>query len=135
MKESLKAIMKEEIIALENLLKVLENQHKHLFGKDPLLLEKDVELIKDASVEVAKVEKKRRDLVIGKTKKEMFEMLDEDGRKIYYKLDSTINLCDLQRGTNDALIKQNLMFTNKMLSFINPNREVNVYNGNGRLNR
>ncbi|CDM68841.1 hypothetical protein CM240_1683 [Clostridium bornimense] len=135
MKETLKAIMKEEVTALENLLKVLENQHKHLFGKDPLLLEKDVELIKDASVEVAKVEKKRRDLVVGKTKKEMFEMLDDDGRQIYYKLDSTINLCDLQRGTNDALIKQNLMFTNKMLSFINPNREVNVYNGNGKLNR
>ena len=135
MKETLKAIMMEEINAVENLLKVLEDQHKHLFGKEPLLLEKDAELIKDASVEVAKVEKKRRNLFAGMGKKEMFEMLDNEGREIYYKLDSTIHLCDLQRGTNDVLIKQNLMFTNKMLSFINPNREVNVYNGNGRLNR
>ena len=135
MRESLKSIMNEEIFVLEKLLEVLEDQHKHLFGKDPLVLEKDVELIKDASVEVAKVEKKRRDLIIGKTKKEIFEMLDEEGRKIYYKLDSTINLCNLQKGTNDALLKQNLMFTNKMFSFINPNREVNVYNGSGRLNR
>ena len=118
MRESLKSIMNEEIIVLENLLEVLEDQHKHLFGKDPLVLEKDVELIKDASVEVAKIEKKRRDLIIGKTKKEIFEMLDEEGRKIYYKLDSTINLCNLQKDTNDALLKQNLMFTNKMLSFI-----------------
>ena len=36
MKETLKAIMMEEINAVENLLKVLEDQHKHLFGKDPL---------------------------------------------------------------------------------------------------
>lgn len=135
MKEALKAVMNEEIIALEKLLEVLENQHKHLFGKDPLLLEKDVDLIKDASVEVAKVEKKRRDIISEKSQKEVFEILDDEGRKIYYKLDSTINLCNLQKGTNDSLLKQNLMFTNKMLSFINPNREVNVYNGNGKLNR
>ena len=47
MRESLKSIMNEEIIVLEKLLEVLEDQHKHLFGKDPLVLEKDVELIKD----------------------------------------------------------------------------------------
>ena len=47
MRESLKSIMNEEIIVLEKLLEVLEDQHKHLFGKDPLVLEKDVELIKE----------------------------------------------------------------------------------------
>ncbi len=38
-----------------------------------------------------------------------------------------------QNETNDLLIKQQLVFTNRMLNIINPKREKGTYNSYGRL--
>ena len=40
-----------------------------------------------------------------------------------------------KKDTNDILLKQQLIFTNKMLNILNPNNELKTYNSYGTLKK
>ena len=54
---------------------------------------------------------------------------------LYEKVKEVLNEIILQKETNSLLLKQELVFTNKMLNVINPDREIKTYNSFGGLRR
>ena len=47
---------------------------------------------------------------------------DENIKRAYEEIKSTIRMIELQKEANDTLIKQRLFFTKKMINFIKPRK-------------
>ncbi len=60
---------------------------------------------------------------------------NEDLKKYYNDIKTTLNSVLSRKETNDMLLKQQLIFTNKMLEIVNPRREIKTYNSYGNLSR
>lgn len=136
MKEKLNEIMKKEFDALKQLLTSLEQQHNLCIKRDIFGLEAVSAAIEEDSKGIAKLEVERRKLVGENSMSKLIksyedESLEDNFRKIKILLEEI----QLQKETNELLIKQNLIFTNKMLMLINPNRNMNLYKANGTLSR
>lgn len=133
MKEALKSVMENEYEALIEMLKVLEEQYELLVKKDAFALDNIVKKIEDISKKVALSEIERRKIT-GKEKmsKVVSELKDEDITGVYTKIRSIMYDIEVQKESNEILIKQGLVFTTQMLNLINPNRNVKTYNNYGR---
>ena len=122
-------IIQKETEALKGLLVILEKQYKSIINKDAI-----VDEIKLANREVAKQEVERRKLLNGK---KVQDIINESGNKeldrVYREIKMVLESIKHQNETNDLLIKQQLVFTNRMLNIINPKREKGTYNSYGRL--
>lgn len=136
MEEKLKEIMILEKEALDSLLKLLEEQFSLLIKKDVFALDSMVDKIKLCNKDVAEYEVKRRGILKNLSLKEVIEnSSDEELKSIFHDIKFILNDLKIQKDSNDLLIKQNLSFTTKMLSHINPKRTPSTYNSYGKIKR
>lgn len=127
-------IIQKETEALKGLLVILEKQYKSIINKETFELDAIVDEIKLANREVAKQEVERRKLLNGK---KVQDIINESGNKeldrVYREIKMVLESIKHQNETNDLLIKQQLVFTNRMLNIINPKEKKGTYNSYGRL--
>lgn len=129
-------VINEQIDALNELLKKLDEQHKFIMDKDVFGLEGIVDEIQICNKQIAEVEVKRRKITGSNSisqivKESNSESLDNAFREI----NKVLRLVKLQKETNEVLIRQGLGFTNKLLDVLNPKKETNVYNSYGHIRR
>lgn len=130
----LKDIMLKEKKALTSLLLLLEKQYKCIINKDAFMLDSLVDEFKIVNKEVAIYEVERRKFLNGRIMKDIvLESNDKELDRIYRDVKIVLSNITLQKDTNDLLIKQQLSYTNRMLSIINPQRKNGTYNAYGRV--
>lgn len=136
MKDRLKAVIDNERLALMKLLTLLDEQHSLVMKNDVFSLEAMVDKIKLCNKEVAEWEVERRKVLNGKPMKEAIYQLDDEAlEKSFREVKKTIEEVILQKETNDLLIRQQLSYTNRLLNYLNPNREAKTYNSYGKFTR
>lgn len=119
---------------LNQLLSLLKIQKKLIIKKDAFSLEVLVDKLKECSKQIAKDEVERRKILNNRSLKEIVYNSDSKELKdAYYKIEKTVNEVINEKDTNVLLLKQQLMFTNKMLNIMNPSREIKTYNSIGGL--
>ncbi|NOW89428.1 flagellar protein FlgN [Clostridium beijerinckii] len=121
---------------LKKLLELLETQYKMIMGKDVFGLEGLVDKINECGKKIAKIEVERRKLIGGKSMSEIINSSDnKELKEAYRNIRIIMEKTTQQKDTNDILLKQQIMFTNKMLNIMNPSREIKTYNSYGNLSR
>lgn len=136
MNPELKLVMFEEKKLLQELLDLLDKQHEAIVGKELMSLEKLTEGIEAVGKSIAAVEIKRRGLVKEDSFSEIIETSDDDHiKEVYKEIKSLLNNLEAQKSTNDTLIKQNLFFTNKMISVIKPQKSAGTYDSYGKVGK
>lgn len=134
MKNELKEVMGKELEALENLLEMLDEQHDAYVKKDLFALEGIVKKIQKSNVSVATFEVERRGIVCEKSMMCIIkELNDKELSENFNKISDVLKKIQSQKDNNQFLIKQGLMFTNKMLSIFRPNKVAKTYNNYGKM--
>lgn len=137
---SLNNIIYEEIIALDELLKLMEEQHLYVVKNDVFNMESVVEKIKLCNKKVASLELKRRAITNHFTTEKSLpqfleELNNEELSSNYKKIQAILEELRLQKDTNEMLLKQGIGFVNNMLILLNPDRQAKTYNGYGKMHR
>ena len=121
---------------LKKLLELLETQYKMIMSKDVFGLEGLVDKINECGKKIAQEEVKRRKLIGNESMIDIINKCNNEKLKeLYSKVKNTLNEVISKKETNDILLKQQIIFNNKMLAFINPSREIKTYNSYGNLSR
>lgn len=137
MKDQLKEILKLEKKLFQELLALLDDQYKFIINNKIYELENITDKISNKGKEIAKAELQRRNVtgeismsdVVGKYEDEELYLLYRDTKKLLEGL-------QIQKETNDMLIKQSLGFTNQLLNIINPAGGVpKTYSSTGKVKR
>lgn len=133
-------VMNDQRIALNKLLLILEKQHEYIIKDDVFGMEAVVEDIQKSNQEVADLELKRRQftngLLEGKTLgKLIYELDNPELIEVFRKVRKKLEEIRLQKDTNDLLIKQGISLNNRILAFLNPDRQAKTYNGYGKMRR
>jgi flagellar biosynthesis/type III secretory pathway chaperone len=135
---TLKEIMKKEAKALNKLLLLLEEQYELLVKNNVFELESIVDRIQLCNKEVAQSELDRRKFMGKISLNEIVNQSNDDElKKIYKEIKDIIFNLQIQKESNEMLIKQGLAFSNKVLSIITPNkgRPAVTYNNYGKIGR
>ncbi len=136
MVNKLMGLMKEQETHLSQLLVLLQVQKEMIMKKDAFGLEGLVDKISECSKIIAKKEVDRRRLLGDNSLINIVSTSNNSELKnIYKKIRVTLNNVIEQKDTNNILLKQELIFTNKMLNVINPDREIKTYNSLGGLRK
>lgn len=136
MVEELKNVLIEEEKELRGLLELLDKQYKLTIKKEVYALEAIVEDIMLKNKDLAESEVKRRRILGNQSMKDLVaNSQDKELEDMYRRIQRLLNEIKLQKDTNELLIKQQLSFTNKLLSLINPQRNVTTYNSYGNIRR
>lgn len=136
MTEELIILIKSQSEELEELLKLLETQYKMIMEKDVFGLEGLVDKLNECSKRIAQSEMNRRKLLGNESISELVKNSNNIQLKDNYSnIQDVLNKVMLQKDTNDLLLKQQIMFNNKMINIINPNREIKTYNSYGNLSK
>lgn len=134
MKEELKSILSKEKAMLKNLLEALDKQYAMIVKNDVFGLEAIVEDIQLSNKAVAEQEVKRRALTQGNSMNEIINSYkDEELEELYKDIRVLLNELQLQKDSNELLLKQNISYTNQILNLINPNRGSKTYNSTGKI--
>lgn len=121
---------------LKKLLELLQTQYEMIMSKDVFGLEGLVDKINECGKKIAQEEVKRRKIIGEDDIKDIVNKSDnEELIKAYNYIQTTLNSLLSQKDTNDLLLKQQIVFNNKMLALINPSREIKTYNSYGNLSR
>jgi flagellar biosynthesis/type III secretory pathway chaperone len=133
MKDKLKEILSSESKALNVLLSSLDEQFLALTGNEVFKLEVIVEKIDSNCRQIAKYEVERRNLL---GDKEVGLVIQELGDKQldldYRNIKKLIAKLQVQKETNDMLIRQGFAFSTKVLNILNPDRTPKTYNSFGK---
>ena len=136
MNPELKLVMFEEKKLLHELLDLLDKQYEAIVDKELMILETLTERIEESGKNLAAIEIKRRSLVKDDSFSELIENSNDiHAKEVYEEIKSILNNLELQKNTNDTIIKQNLFFTNKMISVIKPSKSTGTYNSYGKVGR
>lgn len=129
-------LMQSQEEELKILLELLETQYKMIMSKDVFGLEGLVDKINKSGKKIAKQEIERRNILGDNGITEVVNNSNnEELRENYNNIKRTLNSVISQKETNDILLKQQIIFNNKMLEIINPRREIKTYNSYGNLSR
>ena len=121
---------------LKKLLELLETQYMMIMSKDVFGLEGLVDKINECGKRIAQDEVKRRNLIGEESIIEIVNKSDnEELKEIFGKIQTTLNNVISKKETNDTLLKQQIIFNNKILAILNPNRDIKTYNSYGNLSR
>lgn len=132
--QELNSIILEEIKSFRELLEVLDKQHKYIMKNDVFKMESIVEEIEDKSKGIAKWEMDRRKITKGRPMSEIIrEYKNEELEENYRSARRLVEELNLQKDTNETLLKQGIVYANKMLQIINPNREAKTYSSYGKI--
>lgn len=136
MDSELKVTIFEEREILNLLLELLDKQHELILSKNIMGLEKVSNDLRDISQKLAAIELKRRDFV---KETDFIEILEKNEditvKSAFESIKSTIRSIQLQKDTNDILIKQQLFFTSKMINVIKSPDNIGTYNALGKIGR
>ena len=136
MNPELKLVIFEEKNILQDLLELLDKQYQAILSKEIIQLEKITGHIESVGKKLAAAEIKRRKLINEDDFKGIIENCNDDHVKnVYEEIKSILNSLELQKSTNDTLIKQKLFFTNNMINVIRPSKTVGTYNSYGKVGR
>ncbi|RXM78540.1 flagellar protein FlgN [Clostridium tetani] len=134
MTQELNNIILGEINAFEELLKVLDKQHEYIVKNNIFKMESIVDKIEETSKNIARYEMDRRKITKGRPMTEIIrEYKDEKLETNYRKARRLLEELNLQKDTNEMLLKQGIVYANKMLQIINPNREAKTYGAHGKM--
>lgn len=134
MRKELNDIVVNEIDAVQMLLKALEKQYSCLVKSDAIVLESCVKEIEECNKNIAAWEMKRRGFTQGRAMSELInEIGDSELEDNYRKIRILLEEVQLQKDTNELLIKQGLGYTSRLLSILNPSRAPKTYNANGKI--
>ncbi|WP_315121920.1 flagellar protein FlgN [uncultured Clostridium sp.] len=134
MKERFNTIIVEETKFLEKLLVALEKQHEYITKNEVFKMEAVVEEIQNLNIEIAKWEMERRNLTKGRGMLEIVEELgDSEIENNYRKIRALVEELKTQKELNEALIRQGLGYTTKMLQILNPDRSPKTYGAYGKM--
>lgn len=132
----LNEVILREQVALSSLLALLEEQHDLLLKNDVIELEGIVQRINQSNKEVAQAEIDRRKLTNGASMKDLIhEFRDEELDGNYRRVMRLLHSLNVQKETNDMLIKMGLGFSSRMLHILNPDRTQKTYNSYGKIRR
>lgn len=133
MKDKLKRILMHETLALETLLKSLDEQYLNLINNEAFKLEVIVAQIDNNCREIAKWEVERRSLLGDKEISSVIRELGDRQLDIDFRsIKKLLAAVQVQKESNEMLIKQGLGFTTKVLSILNPDRTPKTYKPNGK---
>ena len=136
MNAELKLVVFEEKNILNELLELLNQQYKAILDKELVVLEKLTTKIEDMGKKLATIEIKRRNIVGDNNFKDIIENSDDEHiKEAYVEIKRLLNTLQLQKDSNNTLIKQQLFFTNKMIKVIKPSKSVGTYNSYGNVIR
>lgn len=131
--EQLNSIIINEYNALDKLLKTLNEQFDYIRKKNIFALDAVREKIEACAREVAKHEVERRKITNGKSLSTIVsECEDKTLEKSYENIQDLLHQVQLQKDTNEILIRQGLNYTTQMLGMLNPSRGPKTYNAYGR---
>ena len=134
--EKLIVLMREQEKHLKQLYELLDIQKDFIINKDVFGLEGIVDNINECSKKIAREEVARRNLLNNKSLKEVVLNSNNDELKTaYIKISDTVRDVVNKKDTNELLLKQQLIFTNKMLNIMNPDKEIKTYNSYGSLKK
>ncbi|OOM16280.1 flagellar protein FlgN [Clostridium saccharobutylicum] len=121
---------------LKKLLMLLEIQYKMIMNKDVFGLEGLVDKINECGKRIAQEEVQRRKLIGEESIKAIVSNSnDEVLKEVYGNIRKILEEVKLKKDTNDMLLKQGIVFNNKMLVIMNPSKEIKTYNSYGSLSR
>jgi flagellar biosynthesis/type III secretory pathway chaperone len=133
MTAELNKIILEEHKALKVLLEVLDEQFEYLTKRDVFSLDKVSHKLHECSVEVAHLEMERRKLTDGEAMSKIIEQAkNEELENNYRNIVKLLEEIQLQKETNDMMIRQGLGFTTQMLNVLNPDKCPKTYNSYGK---
>jgi flagellar biosynthesis/type III secretory pathway chaperone len=133
-KDLLNGIILREQEALRKLLLLLEKQHELILKNDIFGLEAIVESIQECNKEIAQIEVERRAIVKSNSMRELVESFNDDAIDNNFRsIKMLLNELEIQKTTNEMLIKQGLGFSTRMLNIINPNKNTKTYNSYGKV--
>lgn len=136
MNPALKLVIFEQKEVLQELLNLLDKQYDFILSKDVINLDKIASEMDDISKKLATIELRRRNLSEGADLKKLIEdSQDNHIKDAYENIKITLTSIQLQKETNEILIKQNLFFTHKMLSMINIPNSTGTYNSYGKMGK
>lgn len=134
MNSELKLVIFEEKKRLQNLLNLLDEQYKLILSNDVIKLENIASEIEIAGKNIAEIEIKRRKIISEEEFKLLMESSEDQHIKdVYTEIKQILNSLNIQKSTNDTLLKQKLFFTNKMINMIKPSKGIGTYNSYGKV--
>ncbi|MDW8799706.1 flagellar protein FlgN [Clostridium sp. A1-XYC3] len=133
MVSDLNRVILEEHKALQALLSALDGQFEYLTKREVFALDKIAATIEECAKEVAKFEIQRRKLTNGQGMSEIVNQLkNEELENNYRNIKNLLEEIQLQKDTNELLIRQGLGFTTQMLNVLNPDKGPKTYNPYGK---
>lgn len=136
MNSELKLVIFEEKKTLQTLLELLDEQYKLILSKDIIGLGKISDKIEEVGKSLAASEIKRRKVTSeGEFNSFIQNTTDEHIKGVYEEIKILLVNLQNQKDTNNALIKQRLFFTNKMINVIKPSKGIGTYNAYGKVGR
>lgn len=136
MNSELKVIIFEQKKILQNLLKLLDEQYNLVLNKDVIALGKIAEDIEEEGKKLATIEIKRRNIASEEEFNNFIKNTDDEHiTDVYNEMKELLTNLQKQKDINNTLIKQRLLFTNKMINVIKPSKSVNTYNAYGKVGR
>lgn len=136
MNSELKLVIFEEKKILQYLLELLNEQYNLILSKDVISLGVIADKIEEQGKKLANIEIKRRKIATEEEFDNFIKNTDDEHIINVYEEIKTIltNLSD-QKDINNTLIKQRLIFTNKMINVIKPSKGIGTYNAYGKVGR
>lgn len=129
-------LIKKQNEDLKELLMLLELQYKMIMENDVFGLEGLVDKLEQCSKRIAQEEVQRRQMIGSQSINNFVrEMCNDELTHAYNDIQETLKKTSEQKKTNDILLKQQLLLTNKMIAMMNPNREIKTYNSYGNLSK
>lgn len=136
MEQQIIKLMKEQHLHVNSLLMFLEIQCKMIMEKDVFGLESIVDKIGNESKVIAQLEVERRKIIKDQSLVQLVNSSNNNElKKSYDALMKVLQDAVEKKNTNELLLKQQLIFTNKMLNIINPDKEAKTYNSYGNLSK
>lgn len=133
MTQELNRIMVEEYKAIQALLGALDEQFEYLTKREVFALDKIVKRIESCAREVARFEVERRNITKGKAmSKIMSDINNEELKNNYRNIKKLLEEIQMQKETNELLIRQGLGFTTQMLNVLNPDKGPKTYTAYGK---
>ncbi|MDT8716674.1 flagellar protein FlgN [Clostridium sp. 19966] len=134
--QSIKEILIKESEALKSLLSLLEKQHKLLLENDLFAIDSMTNEIRAVNKVIAESEVERRKLTQGRNMSDIISSeKDMELEQSYRHIKNILFNLQVQKDSNEALIKQGLGFTTRMLKVLNPDRRTKTYNSTGKMGR
>ncbi|UOW67204.1 flagellar protein FlgN [Paraclostridium bifermentans] len=137
MNPELKVIIYEQRKLFKEVLRLLDEQYDLILGKDAKSLEKLVKELENASSDIAKLEIKRRNIVDSNFSMASLieESDDKNIKEVYEEIKQTIKMIEIQKESNDTILKQKLFFNKKILNVLKPSQGIGTYNYSGQVGK